>query len=194
MIELPPVAPHARVGLIGGSFDPPHHGHRQLALSFLHKEAIDELWIIPCDNHALKTGLSDFKHRVNMCRLAFAEIDKVRVLELEKYLTKPNYTIQTIKAVKARRPDLVLSFALGSDLVPNFPHWFQAPELSSMVQWVIFMRENYPLINLPDLLKDSRLHDDFIFPDTNSTSLRNFMRESQIDPKVASYINAERLY
>lgn len=190
---LPDLKPSARVGLIGGSFDPPHKGHQQLAESFLAQEALDQLWIIPCGSHAIKNTVSDFSHRLNMCELSFADFKHVRVLDLEDKLPKPSYTIQTIKAIKASRPDLTLSFALGSDLAPNFPSWHQASELSSMVQWVIFMRENYPL-KLPDLLKRSRIHDKFIFPDTNSTNLRKLLCQSQLEPSVFNYINKHALY
>src|SRR5580658_1402932 len=110
----------SNIGLLGGSFDPPHLGHSLLALSFLALEPIDELWIIPCQNHAFKGCLNSFEQRFDMCKLAFSRINNIRVLDLENSIDPPNYTIKTLDLILSKRPDLNLFFAIGSDLITDF--------------------------------------------------------------------------
>ena len=134
------VPKNASIGLLGGSFDPPHLGHAFLALSFLALEAIDELWIIPCNDHAFKKNMISFEHRFAMCLLAFGHFQKTRVLDIEKKIEAPNYSIATIMAIKKERPDLALSMCLGSDIINEFPTWHRAKELSQSCRFVIFRR------------------------------------------------------
>lgn len=198
---LPPSQRDARIGLLGGSFDPPHLGHGMLSLAFLALEQIDELWIVPCNDHAIKESLSTFAHRFAMCKLAFARLQNVRVLDIEQHLPAPNFTINTIKAIKTLRPDLNVYLGLGSDLTTSFPKWQSACELSTLAQFVIFERENYPCENLPSLLKNARVHKSGVLPNFNSTAFREELRKtthqnacSYVDRAVMDYIQAHGLY
>lgn len=199
-ILLPPVALGARIGILGGSFDPPHLGHELLALSFLALEPLDELWIVPCANHANKSSLTPFMHRLSMCKLGFSRLRKVSVLDIENHLQPPNFTIQTLKAIKSLRPDLKLIWGLGSDLISGFGSWHEAEKLESLTDFVIFERENYPML-IPLLLKNARLHQGFVLPDMSSTELREFLKINNNSPEcsfldrlVFAYIQEHGLY
>ena len=198
---LPDIAINSQVGVIGGSFNPPHLGHQLLALSFLALEPIEQLWIIPCESHAFKGDVSDFKHRLAMCKLAFQRINKVQVLDIERHLKKPNFTILTIDAIKSARPDLSIVFGLGSDLVTDFAKWHRAQELVSKTQVVIFERESYPIKQLPPILKSARFHEGYVLPNMNSTELRQRLHQvggspmdAFLDRDVARYISDNQLY
>lgn len=197
---LPQAEHGAHIGIFGGSFDPPHLGHMMLGLSFLALEPIDQLWIIPCNDHALKESVSAFHHRMAMCKKAFAHLEKARVLDIEHHLPAPNYTINTITALKSRRPDLHLSFGLGSDLLGGFERWHEVSQLVRMVRIVIFAREHYPCNAVPRLLMQARIHESFALPDTNSTKLRETLGInpekacSLLDQRVQEYIKTQGLY
>jgi len=200
-IELPAAKPNAHIGILGGSFDPPHLGHALLGLSFLSLEPIDELWIIPCANHAEKGSLSDFNHRFAMCHIAFNKIKQVRVLDLENRLKAPNYTIETINCILRLRPDLALFLALGSDLIGSFEQWHQAADIVQQTAIVIFERTNFPITKVPDILSKSHVHEGYSLPDTNSTSLRTYLSEQKkggikplLDRDVFDYIKHHQLY
>ncbi len=200
-LVLPSVAPGARVGILGGSFDPPHLGHQLLALSFLAIEELDELWVIPCADHAFKEELTDFHHRFTMCKIAFARLNHVRVLDLENKLPIPNYTIETMKAILLARSDLRLLLCLGSDLVQGFTGWHQAEELVKIVDIGIFERANYPILSLPGPLQEAHIHRGYALPDAASTNLRDILRgqaqplPSQfLDRGVLQYIVNHKLY
>jgi len=198
-ILLPAAASGARIGILGGSFDPPHLGHELLALSFLALEPLDELWVVPCANHAYKSSLTPFAHRLSMCRLAFGRLQQVSVLDIENHLPPPNFTIQTLKAIKSLRPDLKLLWGLGSDLIAGFASWHEADKLLDLSDFVIFEREHYPML-VPPLLKNARLHQGFILPDTSSTGLRDFLKNNNnqkcsfLDRLIFAYIQQHGLY
>lgn len=198
---LPPAPFSSRIGFFGGSFDPPHLGHLMLGLSFLALESLDELWIVPCDDHALKDSVATFSHRLAMCDLSFGRLQNAKVIDIEHHLKPPNYTINTIKAISDLRPDLKLLLGLGSDLVSGFASWHQAPALAQMVELVIFERVNYPCKVLPELLNNARVHRAYALPDINSTALRNYLRSNAnnercpyMDPKIWHYIQEHGLY
>jgi|SRR5579871_1424604 len=200
-LALPAVAHGAYVGILGGSFDPPHLGHQLLALSAMAIEPIDALWVIPCADHAFKSGLIDFSHRLAMCQIAFSRITNTSVLDIESRLKPPNYTIATIDAILKVRTDLRLVLCLGSDLVTGFLQWHQAPQICAKVNIAIFERRSYPIGALPALLKNAAVHQGNALPDIASSSLRDAIwgtpKEKPnplIDRNVLEYIKRHSLY
>lgn len=195
---LPEVKKHARIGLLGGSFDPPHVCHALLGFSFLALEPIDELWVIPCDDHAFKSALFSFEQRFHMCKLGFKKLRNTRVLDIEQKLNKPNYSLETIKTILKLRPDLSLNLAIGSDLLQGFQQWHKPEEIVKLTKITIFEREGYPLTDIPPLLKKAQILHGFKLPDTNSTLLRKLIGNNDynalkpfIDRKVLGYIKQQ---
>ncbi|HXW53597.1 MAG TPA: nicotinate-nicotinamide nucleotide adenylyltransferase [Myxococcota bacterium] len=200
-LVLPPLAFGARVGILGGSFDPPHLCHQLLALSFLAVEELDELWVIPCANHAYKAAATDFHHRLAMCTIAFARLNQVRVLDLEDKLPAPNYTIETLRAILNLRPDLKLLLCLGSDLIDGFPTWHEADEIVKLADIGIFERANYPIKTLPKILQGAHAYQGYALPDAASTNLRDVLSSQDrptskqfLDREVRNYITKNHLY
>jgi nicotinate-nucleotide adenylyltransferase len=200
-IKVPAVKQKAHVGILGGTFDPPHLCHELLAVSFLSLEPIDELWVIPCANHAFKLDLSTaFSHRLAMCQRAMKHIRTVRVLDIESKLPTPSYTIETLTTIKKVRPDIELTLCLGSDLLDSFHEWQRAKDLAQMVKIAIFERTSYPITRLPDLLKNAQVHSGYLLPDTNSTRLRELLQNRDasirhfLDYEVVEYIEEHGLY
>jgi nicotinate-nucleotide adenylyltransferase len=198
-LKLPPVQQGAKIGILGGSFDPPHFGHTTLALCFLSLEPIDELWVIPCAHHAMKNPSNDFYHRFNMCELAFSRLNNTKVLDIEKYLPPPNYTIQTIDCIKSIRPDVKIFLALGSDLLATFYKWYKPKDIVSKTEIVIFERPHFPIAQLPDELLHARIHRNSWLIDIASTSIRTSHDDINkytpfIDHQVLCYIKKHKLY
>lgn len=200
-ISLPNTKTGAHVGILGGSFDPPHICHALLALSFLSLEMIDALWIVPCGNHAFKGIVEDFKHRLAMCKVAFQEINSTSVLDIEDKLQAPSYTIKTIEFIRKTRPDLNLYLGLGSDLIANFDKWHRAGEIKDQTQPVIFERSSYPVSDLPRSLNTALIHNEFALPNAKSTDLRELLENDQrakargyLDHRVFTYIVSHDLY
>lgn len=117
--------PKANIGLLGGSFDPVHNGHISIAQSFLKSGYISELWILPAPDPPHKThALSDFNIRVEMLQAAFGERPDVRINEIEKQLSYPSYTVQTVKYLVEETPEVNFYLCVGEDSAMNFKEWF----------------------------------------------------------------------
>lgn len=177
-IELPNVPLDSRVGILGGSFDPPHLGHQLLGLAALATTSIDYLWVVPCANHAFQKSLSSFEHRHNMCELAFARLDKTHVLSIENILPAPSYTIHTIEAILKLRPDLKLSLIMGSDLMEHFDRWEEANKIRQLCKLSVFDRTT-------------------LLPGVQSSQIREAVKlgdTRNLDLDVKTYIEENRLY
>src|SRR5262245_29965318 len=100
----------ARIGLFGGSFNPPHAAHQMVALYVLETQPIDELWFVPTWRHVFGKDLAPFDDRVRMCELAAAPLgSRAVVSRIEAELAaRPGFvasrTLDTIEAIAEQRP------------------------------------------------------------------------------------------
>lgn len=166
------------MGILGGSFDPPHLGHQLLALSALATTPIDLLWVMPCAGHAFAKDLSAFEHRFKLCELAFSHLHKTEVLRLESYLPSPSYTINTIETIVQLRPDLKLSLIMGSDLLEHFDSWEGSDKLREFCDLSIFDRKS-------------------LLPGVQSSQIREAVSVGDfknLDLQVKKYIKENNLY
>ena len=198
-----PWAPQGtRVGILGGSFDPPHLCHQLLALSTLALEPIDMLWIIPCADHPFHKKMSSFEHRTQMCSFAFSRLGpEVHVVPIEKYLPAPSYTVRTLENIHLLRPGIKLFFTMGSDILEQIPNWLEPEKLEHLSEIIIYLREGFPIKKIPAPFQKIRIHDGYILPNIQSTHIRkDFKKPSShpnltlIDQKVTHYIQEHRLY
>ena len=194
---LPLAPPGSRIGILGGSFDPPHLCHQLLALSTLAIEPIEMLWIIPCANHPFQKKMSPIKDRIAMCKLAFGRLNKnVRVVPLEEYLPTPNYTARTLEVIHQLRPGIELYFTIGSDIIPQIVKWHEPEKIIKLCKIIIYLRECFPATNIPSLLKNQIIHSGYTLPNIQSRYIRESLRNNQtmLDKKVKDYIKEHQLY
>lgn len=178
LIKLPEVPQGSRIGILGGSFDPPHLGHPTLALAALATHSLDQIWVIPCKEHPFSKKLTVFEHRFKMSQYAFRRIRDVEVLDIERHLPIPNHTYITLMEILKLRPDLDLSLILGSDLLEGLSTWKQAKELQKMFKIYVFDRAS-------------------LCPSMSSTNIREMAFQGfyeHLDVAVQAYIRKKRLY
>jgi nicotinate-nucleotide adenylyltransferase len=195
--NLPATRNNARVGILGGSFDPPHIGHQLLALGALAMTPIDEVWVLPCADHPQKKNHVAFEHRYKMCLLAFRRILDCQVVDLEAHLPAPSFTVKTLEAIKQLRPDVSLTLLLGSDLLTSIHSWHAPERLAQLANIAVFAREGHGSIAaLPAQLSGAILYANFAFPDIQSRLLREgaHAKSDYLDREVATYIEAKQLY
>ncbi|MBC7684547.1 MAG: nicotinate-nucleotide adenylyltransferase [Bdellovibrionales bacterium] len=114
------------VALLGGSFDPVHHGHVALGALFAKLLAPDELRIIPAGNPWQKSSLrASAQDRVAMLELAFAEASLQVTMDLQEIeRNAPTYTVDTLRNVRAQLgPDASLVFLIGADQLLHLDTW-----------------------------------------------------------------------
>lgn len=123
-----------RLGLFGGSFDPPHAGHLQLARTALAHLALDELLWIPAGQpwqrqHRLAGG----EHRAAMVHAAIAGEPRFRLDRRELERQGPSYTLDTVRELRAERPGAALFLLIGEDQYQRLPTWHGWQDLLALV-------------------------------------------------------------
>lgn len=138
--------------IFGGSFDPPHEGHRHLARAAGSAFALDRIFWVPSQDPPHKeTPRTPFEHRLEMCRLAIAGLPGNEASGIEADLPRPSYSLNTIRALKARHahPGDAWFFLIGADNWAIFPQWHQPAEVLKETRLIVYPREGFPLGPLP---------------------------------------------
>ncbi len=135
-----------RIGLLGGTFDPIHFGHLQLAELALKRCGLFQVWFIPAADPPHKTlhDVTVFQHRVNMIKLAIAGRRAFRLSMLEASLPAPSYTIDTLTFLfKNQKKNDVFYFILGEDAFLEIDSWKSYEELLSLTHFIVSGRSGY---------------------------------------------------
>ncbi|MCP8967195.1 nicotinate-nucleotide adenylyltransferase [Ectobacillus ponti] len=136
-----------KVGIVGGTFDPPHYGHLLIANEAYHALGLDEVWFLPnqIPPHKLGKDVAGAADRVEMLRLAAAGKPAFSLCLIELEREGPSYTYDTICRLRQQYPDISFFFIIGGDMVEYLPKWHRVEELVSMVQFVGVTRPGYTL-------------------------------------------------
>src|SRR4051794_40948384 len=134
----------ARIGLLGGSFNPAHRGHRHISLQAMRALGLDEVWWLVSPGNPLKEGASDMAPFA--ARFASAErmarCSPIRVSDFEQR-NGTRYTVDTVRALKMRHPEHRFIWLLGSDTLPNFHKWRDYRGLAREVPIAVIRRAGY---------------------------------------------------
>lgn len=114
-----------RIGIFGGTFNPVHYGHLLLAESCREQRGLDEVWFIPAlvPPHKQDQQLVDAAERLEMLKLAAGGNEAFHVRDLELKRGGVSYTVDTLEAVHAERPESELYLLIGADTLADMPNW-----------------------------------------------------------------------
>lgn len=137
--------------IFGGSFDPPHEGHRHLARAAAESLHLDKVFWVPAQDPPLKSKPSTpFAHRVAMTRLASSDMPGHEVSDIEGRLPTPSYSLRTIRSLKAEHGrDHAWHFLIGADNWAVFPSWHGPEDVLKEVTLVVYPRSGFTLGVLP---------------------------------------------
>lgn len=190
-----------RIGLFGGTFDPPHKAHTELAKKVSEDFSLDKVIFIPAGNppHKQNNEKTDKLHRYNMVKLAIGDNEKFILSDYDLNNEKPNYSYVTIEHFKAMYPEDEIFFIIGADSLRDFPFWKNYKLLLTMCRFIVVPR---PGVLTSDYYKNFDESDDlsaFLFVkdfsyDLSSTDLRNNLTEDKLPRGVYKYIQENRLY
>src|SRR5687768_7234603 len=112
-----------RVGLLGGSFNPAHRGHRRISLAAIEALGLDEIWWLVSPGNPLKPakGMAPYEARVESAREQ-AKGTRIKVSDFERQ-AGTRYTVDTLTALKRRYPDHRFIWLMGADTVAQFHQW-----------------------------------------------------------------------
>lgn len=132
-----------RIGIFGGTFNPPHKGHKKLALEIKEKADLDRIIIIPTFTPPHKEGkdLASGEHRIKMCEIMFTE-DFFTVSDMEIKRQGKSFTYDTLLELKKTFPNDELFLIIGSDMLLSFHTWFRYDDILSMVTLCVATRED----------------------------------------------------
>jgi nicotinate-nucleotide adenylyltransferase len=150
---------------------------------------VDRLLVVPCYSHAWAKELLPFAHRLAMCRLAFADLRRLEVSELERELEGVSYTIRTLREVLRRWPGAELSLIVGADVWRDRHGWRDFEEITSLARVVVCQRAG-----LAD--QEGQLPQP---PEVSASALRERLRQGAsltglVPRSVARYIQEQGLY
>ena len=122
-LKLPHVEAGNRIGIFGGSFNPPHSGHRLVAITALKRLGLDQIWwlVTPGNPRKSHSDLAPLDLRLRETR-ALADHPRMKVTAFEKVLGSP-YTAKTVMSLRAMRPSVRFVWVMGADNLASFHHW-----------------------------------------------------------------------
>ncbi|WP_066257735.1 nicotinate-nucleotide adenylyltransferase [Neobacillus drentensis] len=134
-----------KVGILGGTFDPPHNGHLLIANEVLSTLQLDEIWFLPNQEppHKKKSESISNEDRLQMLELAIGGNDAFRVETIELHRQGPSYTVDTMKMMNNQYPNHQFFFIIGADMIEYLPKWHKIDELIKLVQFVGVERPSY---------------------------------------------------
>ncbi|RQP10116.1 MAG: nicotinate-nucleotide adenylyltransferase [Microbacteriaceae bacterium] len=134
-----------RVGVMGGTFDPIHHGHLVAASEVQQTFDLDEVVFVPTGQPWMKSDVSPAEHRYLMTVIATASNPRFTVSRVDIDREGPTYTIDTLRDLRAQRPDADLFFISGADAVAQILQWKDVDELWELAHFVAVSRPGHAL-------------------------------------------------
>lgn len=197
-----------RIGIYGGTFDPIHFGHLNLAFEMLEKCQLKEIWFCPALGSPHKQQQTTAaQHRLKMVELAIRGIPSFKVIDLELRRAAPSYTIDTLRELlqEAQTVERGERFALilGGDLLPNFMSWKEPHAIVELVPLLIGSRAPHTEIpHFNDPLIDAAIQKGMVqtvLLDISSTGLRQRLAARRycnhlMPAAVVSYAIENQLY
>ena len=131
-----------RIGIFGGSFDPPHIGHICAAAYGIEKLGLSKMLIVPSCISPHKQGHppADGAHRINMLKMSFAETENIIISDIELSRGGISYTVDTLAEIHRQYPDAELILFMGDDKYQMLHSWHRAEEIASIASIAVFSR------------------------------------------------------
>jgi nicotinate-nucleotide adenylyltransferase len=189
-----------RLGIFGGSFDPPHVGHLLAAVDAFDALELQRLVFVPASTQPLKAGLSAVpaQHRLAMVELLIKGDARFEADAVEIHRAGLSYTVDTLRTFAQRFPRAERFFLVGQDAMATFGAWRDPDQILMLAQLAILRRaggqdQSEPALPRGTIALPTRL------VDVSSTEIRERVRSGKsirgfVPDSVAEYIETERLY
>ncbi|HZS61898.1 MAG TPA: nicotinate-nucleotide adenylyltransferase [Gemmatimonadaceae bacterium] len=183
-----------RLGIFGGTFDPPHLGHLLVAIDAYEALALDRLVFVPTGRQPLKAGITTAPGaaRLAMTRRLIGDDPRLAVSSIEIDRDGLSFTVDTLKAFADEAPQVERFFLLGADAWRSFPRWRAPDEIMRLATVVVLTRGEEPPKNAPRVVPVRRV-------DVSSTEIRARVRSGLslrgfVPEAVREYIEGNGLY
>ncbi|MCD6220474.1 nicotinate-nucleotide adenylyltransferase [Candidatus Calescamantes bacterium] len=190
-----------RIGIIGGSFNPPHYAHLFMGIEALYRFNLEKVLFIPANipPHKEENLISAY-HRLKMVELAIESEKKFQVSDMEIRRGGISYTIDTLRDLKREYDEgWEIYFIAGSDSALDLPNWREPEAILELCTFTVFERPNYPFIKVKSDFRRKMLLVDSLLLDISSQEIRRRIREGRpvkylLPLSVEKYISENSLY
>ena len=191
-----------RLGILGGTFDPPHAGHLAAALAVQTQVALDELVLMVANEPWQKVGerqVTPAQVRFEMTEALVEGISGLRADDREIRRGGPTFTVDTLEEIHAEHPDSEIFLIVGADTASRLETWHRASDVVRLSTIVIVNRDD-STNTFPEFLRDARVVNVTMNPvDVSSSGIRDAVaRGESIDsltsPSVATIVRDHSLY
>jgi len=186
-----------KIGILGGTFDPPHFAHKEIAKRALDQFSLEKIIFIPAGNSWQKQNSATYENRFIMTQLLISDEELFEISDIENNVNQPTYTVDTLKKLNLKKEETF--FILGADAAIGISTWESYEKLSNYVQFLIAPRKKISEKNLKNnfpfnysLILGNEL-------DISSTTVRRLLLEkkeiSSLIPKnIIEFITNQSLY
>jgi len=191
-----------KIGLFGGTFNPAHNGHLEIARKVLNEFGLSKIIFIPSGNppHKNKKDIADASHRLRMLELALAAEKRFEISDIEIKREGTSYTLDTIKEMqKIYGKDADFYFIAGADMALDLPNWRKPLEILKLARFVAVQRPKFSLKKLPFQYRKKIIFAKGMSIDISSSDIRKRVREGKsiknlVPPAVEQYIGKHALF
>ncbi len=193
-----------KIGIFGGSFNPPHLGHRKLAVTAADALGLDRVIVMPAGipPHKVPVAFAGAKDRVRMCELTFAGDCRFEVSTLEIDRGSRSYTVDTLGVLREQYPGDELYLITGSDMLETFKQWYKWEEILSLAYVCTAVREKSAVLDYSGFTDEQRKRFIPVEADPieiSSTQIRRMLADGGdvsafLDGGVIEYIKENGLY
>lgn len=197
----------ARIALFGGTFDPIHNGHIELARAFARQLSLDAVWMMPTFTppHKLKTDMASAADRLAMCRLACDAYGELVVSDMEINRRGASFTVLTLEEMNRQYPESELFLLTGADMFLTLGTWYRFADIARLATLCAAPRDDADAAVLEAYAETLKAQGarcvvaDFRVAPWSSTAVREKLArgesvEGLVPPVVADYIAAHGLY
>ena len=194
-----------RIGIFGGTFNPPHIGHLKIANAIADKLKLQKVLIIPAaiPPHKEAHDLASGEDRLKMCEMTFGGNHRYLISDLELRRAGRSYSYDTLCALKKKYPEDELFMIVGSDMLESFNTWFRYKDILSMCTLCAASRESDFKVNLEKIFEKDEIKKvmfiDIDVTEMSSTQVRKAITDGRdtkglLVPQVSDYIKRKGLY
>jgi len=195
-----------RIGILGGTFNPPHLGHLVLAQEAYLRLSLDRVMLVPAriPPHKPVDDEPGVEHRLEMCRLAADGESWLNVSDLEVQRPGPSYTVDTLEQLHSRTPDSELYLIVGADIAVGLPDWRDPGRVLSLATLSVAERPGTSRAAVEEAMEnvpggERARYFEMLEIGISSTMLRDRVRAGQptrylMPDAVRSYIESNALY
>ncbi len=195
-----------RTGIFGGSFNPVHNGHINLAKSAVRELSLDRVIFVPSKipPHRSADEYISGGDRLEMLKIACKGEEKFQVSDYELKNDRVSYTVFTVEYFRSLYPDDKFFLLTGSDMLLSFDTWFRYKEILGSVSLAVFSREEGDRRKLEEKAEKLSEYGEIYISDAvpfviSSTEIRKKIEKNQniscyLDENVVEYIRSKRLY